>query len=217
MCDWPWLSRRLHLRTTKMYTQTWPLWPKPLWTWSHLYCWTQWQPNLQMWTWFDSQPRHYYWMQTRMYCWPWLWITWLYLWKSKVSEFLLWLVPIFLWKIDSKNYAENILNPKRISFVSKDHFPVTYFLTLHLLQDFTRGNIKSDHEKWSTFKYWPIKNPHSLSHPFETLQIWLFQLLITFTKFDEDWTKNVDLLLMANFFLDLKKVIRIATPLPNIK
>ena len=48
-------------------------------------------------------------------------------------------------------------------------------------------------------KNWPlVQNPHFLSYPHETLWKWLNYELIIFTKFHEDRTKNVDILLMAN-------------------
>ena len=45
-----------------------------------------------------------------------------------------------------------------------------------------------------------VKNPHLLSNPYETLWKWLPHELIIFTKFHKDRTKNVDFLLMVNFW-----------------
>ena len=44
------------------------------------------------------------------------------------------------------------------------------------------------------------KKPQFSSNPYETWWKWLPLYIITFTKFHEDWTKNVDFLLMANFW-----------------
>ena len=43
------------------------------------------------------------------------------------------------------------------------------------------------------------KNPHFLSNLHETFSKYLAHEIIILTKFHEDWIKNVDFLLMANF------------------
>ena len=51
-------------------------------------------------------------------------------------------------------------------------------------------------------KNWPlVKNPQFSSYPHETWWKWLPQEIIVFTNFHEDWTKIVDFLLMANFWM----------------
>ena len=100
MYRWPRLPRRLCLWTTKMCWSTWPLWSHPLRSWSYLHRWTQRKPYLPMRTRFDPQPRHHYWLQTRMCHWPWLWSPWLRLWKPKVR--------IIIW-VDKKQLFSDIV------------------------------------------------------------------------------------------------------------
>ena len=49
----------------------------------------------------------------------------------------------------------------------------------------------------------PLKDPHFLYYLHETLWKWFPHEMIIFTKFYEDWGKNVDFLLMANFWMCL--------------
>ena len=51
------------------------------------------------------------------------------------------------------------------------------------------------------FKNWPlVTNLQFLSNPHEIWLQWLPHEVINFPKFQEDWTKIVDFLLMANFW-----------------
>ena len=56
-------------------------------------------------------------------------------------------------------------------------------------------------KKRDTFKHWLlVKNPQFLLYSYETLWKWLPHELIIFTNFHGDRTKNVDFLLMTNFW-----------------
>ena len=60
--------------------------------------------------------------------------------------------------------------------------------------------IKSGSKKSDKFKNWPlIKNPHFLFYHHETWGKLSSHEVITFSKFHEDSTKNVDFVLIANF------------------
>ena len=61
---------------------------------------------------------------------------------------------------------------------------------------------KSEEKKRDTFKNWQsIKNPQSLSNLHKTWWKWLPHDAIISTKLHKDWTKIVDFLLMANFWM----------------
>ena len=60
--------------------------------------------------------------------------------------------------------------------------------------------IKSESKKGPTFKNLQlVKNLHFLTYRHETWGKSLAREVIIFTKFHEDWAKNVDFSLMANF------------------
>ena len=79
--------------------------------------------------------------------------------------------------------------------VKRLHHNVSGMYSIHNLD--IRYEQKKKQDK---FKNWPlIKNSQVLVNPFETWWKWLAHEIIIFTKFHKDWTKIVDLLLMANF------------------
>ena len=56
-------------------------------------------------------------------------------------------------------------------------------------------------KKWDMFKYWTlVKNAQFWFYSHETLWKWFPQEVIIFTKFNEDRTKNIDFLFIANFW-----------------
>ena len=59
-------------------------------------------------------------------------------------------------------------------------------------------------KKGPTFKNWPlVKNLHFLTYRHETWGKSLAREVIIFTKFHEDWAKNVDFLQMVYFWMCL--------------
>ena len=70
-------------------------------------------------------------------------------------------------------------------------------------------DIKSGSKKGPTFKNWTfVKDPHFLFNPHETLRKSLSHMVIIFTKFHEDMTKNVDFLLLAKVYMGLVFLIQ---------
>ena len=91
----------------------------------------------------------------------------------------------------------SIVLPKRVSCISSRFVRVNCNLLCLVGQFWTKVWVK----KRDTLKNWPlIKNPHFLCYLHETLWKWLTCEMIFFTKFHDDRTKSVDLLLVANFW-----------------